>query len=200
MRATARRTGAQRQRQARRGPRSVDGWAGAVIVRGGVAVGPKAWQHGAGRGQFQGVLRQVRPQEAAIGGVEAAPVAGGHGDVGVQVEAGGMGVGRVAGAAPQSAHPGAAASLREGSDETLTLQALGVTGALYRTRRSTNAIENLNGLVGRFVRNVRRWRDGRMLVRWIAAGLYEARPRLRGHAAAVHSTRSGTFPVLAVCR
>jgi len=82
-------------------------------------------------------------------------------------------------------HPGAAASLREGLDETLTLQRLGVTGALYRTLRSTNAIENLNGLVGHFVRHVRRWRDGRMLVRWIAAGLQEARRsfrRVRGHA------------------
>jgi putative transposase len=81
-------------------------------------------------------------------------------------------------------HPGAAASLREGLPETLTLQRLGVTGALYRTLRSTNGIENLNGLVGRFVRNVRRWRDGRMLVRWIAAGLHEAARsfrRLRGH-------------------
>ena len=86
----------------------------------------------------------------------------------------------------EQTHPGAAASLREGLDETLTLQRLGVTGALYRTLRSTNAIENLNGLVGRFVRNVRRWRDGRMLVvRWIAAGLQEARRsfrRVRGHA------------------
>jgi transposase-like protein len=81
-------------------------------------------------------------------------------------------------------HPGAAASLREGLDETLTLQRLAVTGALYRTLRSTNAIENLNGLVGHFVRHVRRWRHGRMLVRWIAAGLREATRsfrRLRGH-------------------
>jgi transposase-like protein len=85
----------------------------------------------------------------------------------------------------ERAHPGAAASLREGLEETLTLQGLGVTGALYRTLRSTNAIENLNGLVGHFVRNVRRWRDGHMLVRWIAAALHEARRsfrRLRGHA------------------
>jgi transposase-like protein len=81
-------------------------------------------------------------------------------------------------------HPGAAASLREGLDETLTLQRLGVSGALYRTLRSTNAIENLNSLVGHFVRNVRRWRDGRMLVRWIATGLAEARRsfrRVRGY-------------------
>jgi putative transposase len=81
-------------------------------------------------------------------------------------------------------HPGAAASLREGLDETLTLQRLGVSGALYRTLRSTNAIENLNGLVGRFIRNVRRWRDGQMLVRWIATALDDAKRsfrRVRGH-------------------
>jgi len=87
-------------------------------------------------------------------------------------------------AALDPTHPGAAGSLREGLDETLTLQRLGVTGALYRTLRSTNAIENLNGLLGHFVRHVRRWRNGRMLVRWIAAGLREATRsfrRLRGH-------------------
>lgn len=81
-------------------------------------------------------------------------------------------------------HPGAAASLQEGLDETVTLQRLGVSGALYRTLRTTNAIENLNGLVGHFTRNVRRWRDGRMLVRWIAAALEEARRsfrRVRGY-------------------
>ena len=85
----------------------------------------------------------------------------------------------------ERAHPGAAASLREGLEETLTLQGLGVTGALYRTLRSTNPIENLNGLIGHFIRNVRRWRDGQMLVRWVAAGLQETRRsfrRLRGHA------------------
>ena len=84
----------------------------------------------------------------------------------------------------ERSHPGAAASLLEGLDETLTLQGLGVSGALYRTLRSTNAIENLNGLVGHFVRNVRRWRDGRMLVRWIATALEESRRsfrRVRGY-------------------
>jgi putative transposase len=76
-------------------------------------------------------------------------------------------------------HPGAAASLREGLEETLTLQRLGVTGALYRTLRSTNPIENLNGLVDHFTRNVRRWRDGQMVERWIAAGILEAQTRFR---------------------
>jgi hypothetical protein len=59
------------------------------------------------------------------------------------------------------------------------LQRLGVTGALYRTLRSTNAIENLNGLAGHFVHNVRRWRDGTMLVRWIATALQDAQQRFR---------------------
>jgi transposase-like protein len=84
----------------------------------------------------------------------------------------------------ERAHPGAAASLREGLEETLTLQRLGITGALYRTLRSTNAIENMNGLIGRFTRNVKRWRDGAMIVRWIAAGIAEAQRRfhrIRGH-------------------
>jgi transposase-like protein len=79
----------------------------------------------------------------------------------------------------QRAHPGAAASLREGLEETLTLQRLGITGALYRTLRTTNPIENLNGLLGRFTRNVKRWRDGSMIVRWIAAGIFEATRRFR---------------------
>jgi transposase-like protein len=79
----------------------------------------------------------------------------------------------------ERSHPGAAASLREGLAETLTLQRLGVTGALYRTLRTTNAIENLNGLIAHFVRNVRRWRDGAMLVRWIGAGLHDAHRRFR---------------------
>jgi putative transposase len=81
-------------------------------------------------------------------------------------------------------HPGAAASLREGLGETLTLLRLGVTGRLYRSRRSTNIIENLNGSVARFTRHVRRWRDGTMIVRWVATALTEAENkfrRLKGH-------------------
>jgi len=76
-------------------------------------------------------------------------------------------------------HPGAAASLREGLDETLTLQRLGVTDGLYRALRSTNAIENLNGSVVHFARNVRRWKDASMMLRWIATGLHEAQKQFR---------------------
>lgn len=70
--------------------------------------------------------------------------------------------------------PGAAASLREGLEDTLTLQRLGITGTLYRNLRSTNAIENLNGSLVAFSRNVKRWRDGLMVVRWVGAALHEA--------------------------
>ena len=82
-------------------------------------------------------------------------------------------------------HPGAAASLREGLDETLTALELGLSGALYRTLRTTNPIENLNGLIAQHTRNVKRWKDGAMTLRWIASALSEASQRfrkLRGHA------------------
>jgi transposase-like protein len=81
-------------------------------------------------------------------------------------------------------HPGAAGSIREGLEETLTLIQLGVTGALHRTLCSTNPIENLIGRVKVVARNVKRWRGGRMAVRWAVTGLVEAGKRfrrIRGH-------------------
>jgi putative transposase len=79
----------------------------------------------------------------------------------------------------QARHPGAAASLREGLEETLTLQAMGITGALYRTLRTTNPIENLNGSVAHYSRNVRRWKDASMILRWVASALSDAGGRFR---------------------
>jgi putative transposase len=84
----------------------------------------------------------------------------------------------------QAKHPGAASSLREGLDETLTAQTLSITGALYRTLRTTNPIENLNGSIAHYTRNVKRWRDGQMTLRWVASALSDATDRfrkLRGH-------------------
>jgi transposase-like protein len=46
--------------------------------------------------------------------------------------------------------------------------------ALYLTLRSTNPIENLNGAVAHHTRNVKRWRDGQMLLRWVGAALLQA--------------------------
>ena len=79
----------------------------------------------------------------------------------------------------QAKHPGAAASLREGLEETLTVQALGITGSLYRTLRTTNPIENLNSSVARYCRNVKRWGDGQMVLRWVASALSDAAIRMR---------------------
>ena len=84
----------------------------------------------------------------------------------------------------QAQHPGAAASLKEGLEETLTAQALGITGALYRTLRTTNPIENLNGSIAHYTRNVKRWKDGQMTLRWVASAFSDAAGRfrkLRGH-------------------
>ena len=79
----------------------------------------------------------------------------------------------------QSKHPGAAASLREGLEDTMTAQSLGITGALYRTLRTTNPIENLNGSIANYTRNVKRWRDGQMVQRWVASALSDASKRFR---------------------
>ena len=76
-------------------------------------------------------------------------------------------------------HPGAAASVREGLDETLTLQGLGISGTLYEKLRSTNAIENLNSGIVTYSRNVKRWQGGSMVIRWVSAAIVEAGRKFR---------------------
>ena len=76
-------------------------------------------------------------------------------------------------------HPGAAASLREGLQETLTVLRLGVPPTLARTLRSTNPIESLISLCRNHSTNVKRWRDGQMALRWCAAGMVEATGQFR---------------------
>ena len=71
-------------------------------------------------------------------------------------------------------HPGAAASLREGLDETLTVMRLGLPEGLERVLSSTNLIENLFSRVREIGRRVRRWQSGTMVLRWSAAGVLEA--------------------------
>ncbi len=76
-------------------------------------------------------------------------------------------------------HPGAAASLREGMAETLTILRLGVPPTLARTLRSTNTIESMIGICREHSKNVKRWRDGTMALRWCAAGMVEAGHQFR---------------------
>jgi transposase-like protein len=76
-------------------------------------------------------------------------------------------------------HPSAAASLREGLAETLTVLRLGVPPTLARTLRSTNAIESMISICRDHAGNVKRWRDGQMALRWCAAGMVEAGKQFR---------------------
>jgi putative transposase len=76
-------------------------------------------------------------------------------------------------------HPGAAASLREGIEETLTLTRLGITGTLKRTLASTNPCESMIECVRRTSRNVKHWGSGEMALRWTAAGMLEAERQFR---------------------
>jgi transposase-like protein len=75
--------------------------------------------------------------------------------------------------------PDAAASLREGMDETLTLIRLGIDGQLAKSLCSTNPCESMIEIVRYTQRNVKRWRDGDMRKRWTAAGMLVAEQQFR---------------------
>lgn len=81
-------------------------------------------------------------------------------------------------------HPSAAESVREGLEETLTVIGFGLTPTLRRSLSTTNAAESLISRTRHVKRNVKRWRTGQMVVRWVAAGVLEAVKgfrRLKGH-------------------
>jgi transposase-like protein len=78
----------------------------------------------------------------------------------------------------------AAASLKEGLEETLTVIKLELPDVLRKFFSTTNAIENLMGGVRKVTRNVKRWRSGRMACRWVTAAVENARSRfhnIKGH-------------------
>jgi putative transposase len=89
-------------------------------------------------------------------------------------------------------HPSAATSLREGMAETLTVLRLGVPPTLARTLRSTNAIESMISICRDHARNVKRWRDGQMALRWCAAGMVEAGKQFRRVKGHLHLDRCAT--------
>jgi transposase-like protein len=76
-------------------------------------------------------------------------------------------------------HPGAAASLREGLEDMFTVTRLGITGALARTLTTSNPIESMISIARTTNRNVTRWRDGQMVLRWTAAGMLNAQRSFR---------------------
>ena len=71
-------------------------------------------------------------------------------------------------------YPSGAASVREGLDDTLTVIGLGLSERLQRSLATTNAIESLLSRPRPVQRQVKRWRGGRMVLRWVAAGVLEA--------------------------
>ncbi len=79
----------------------------------------------------------------------------------------------------ESEHPGAAASLREGLDDTLTVIELNLPERLQLSLRTTNPIDNLIGSVRKVSRRVKRWRGGRMMLRWCSAAVLDAEQRFR---------------------
>jgi transposase-like protein len=70
--------------------------------------------------------------------------------------------------------PGVAACILEGLDEMLTVIRLGLPPSLRRSLACTNIIENMMGTIRRVCRNVKRWRDASMALRWTAAAMQEA--------------------------
>jgi putative transposase len=81
-------------------------------------------------------------------------------------------------------NPDAAASLREGMEETLTVVRLGVPELLRRTLATTNPIESAFSVAENLTARVKRWRDGDMRQRWCTAGLLRAESkfhRVKGH-------------------
>jgi putative transposase len=76
-------------------------------------------------------------------------------------------------------HPGAAASLREGLEDMFTVTRLGITDSLARTLTTSNPIESMISIARTTNRNVTRWRDGQMVLRWTAAGMLNAQRSFR---------------------
>jgi putative transposase len=76
-------------------------------------------------------------------------------------------------------NPSAARSLEEGLEETLTVHRLQVPAQLRRTLSSTNVIESAFSIVETVCRNVKRWRPGDQIERWVASGLWVAERQFR---------------------
>jgi putative transposase len=76
-------------------------------------------------------------------------------------------------------HPGAAATIREGLEEMLTVARLGIDGRLAKTLNPSNPIESMISIARTTNRNVTRWRDGQMVLRWTAAGMLSAERSFR---------------------
>ena len=75
-------------------------------------------------------------------------------------------------------NPDMGRSVQEGMEETLTVLRLGVSPFLYKTICSTNPIESLNSSLERFAHRVKKWGNGNMKKRWLAAAILKAEERM----------------------
>ena len=73
----------------------------------------------------------------------------------------------------------AAHSLREGLEETLTIQRLGIHNLLYRSFTTTNCIESVNSQLEKYLRKVKRWMTSDQRYRWVICGLMEVETNMR---------------------
>jgi transposase-like protein len=76
-------------------------------------------------------------------------------------------------------NPSAARSLEEGMEDTLAVHRLRVPSMLRRTLASTNVIESAFSIVDTVCRNVKRWRTGDHIERWVGSGLLVAERQFR---------------------
>lgn len=82
----------------------------------------------------------------------------------------------------EAGHPSAAGSVREGMEETVTINRLGVPDKLAVSLYSTNIVESAFSVARTVMGNVKRWRPrskSRMIERWCAAGLLVAEGQFR---------------------
>lgn len=75
--------------------------------------------------------------------------------------------------------PAAAAALREGAAECFTINRLGLPPSLWRCLATTNIIESPQAGVRLRTRRVTRWKDAKMVLRWVAASYLDAEKNFR---------------------
>lgn len=73
---------------------------------------------------------------------------------------------------------GAANSLAEGLEETLTLHRLGLAPELAKSLSTTNCLESAMSQLGQYTDKVDRWHNSNQILRWTAATLMDLEPRL----------------------
>ena len=81
-------------------------------------------------------------------------------------------------------NPSAAASMREGLEETLTVHKLEVAGLLRKTLQTTNPIESCFSVSRTITGRVKRWRGDDMVQRWAVSSLLRAEKnfkRIKGY-------------------